>query len=332
MSRALQGKVAIVTGSGQGVAKGIAVGLGRAGAKVVTNDLKPNSGDLSDWVDRDEIEALLNDDDRREILALCGDAETTADAIVEEGGEAIPFYGDISDFDTVGRMVDAAMEQWGRVDILVNSAAGLGFGPFMELSREGWMHQTNAKLNGTFNTMHHALPIMQAQGYGRIFNASSGAWIGVPSLAAYSAANAGVIGLTKAVAGEIWGTGVTCNAYCPSAMSRSHINFRAKMRKLLEYAGPEAEETRKKLEHVEQEHQSAENLAPFFVYLSTEEAGHISGSVFDVAAGGRISIYADHSMSAQISKSDSPWTLEELSAEFNKTILKDYVTADKRLG
>jgi len=187
-------------------------------------------------------------------------------------------------------------------------------------------------MNGTFNAMHHTLPIMKNQGYGRIFNASSGAWIGIPNLAAYSAANAGVIGLTKAVAGEVWGTGVTCNAYCPSAMSRSHINFRAKMRKLLEFAGPEAEGTRKKLEHVEQEHQSAEKLAPFFVYLSTEEAAHISGSVFDVTAGGRISVYAENSMAAAISKSDLSWSLEELSAAFKERLLTDYVTPDKRLG
>lgn len=332
MSTPLDGKVAIVTGSGQGVAKGIAIGLARAGAKVITNNRKPGDASMSTWMTGDEIEPLLDDTDRADIERLLGDARTTADQIVGEGGDAVPFFGDVSDLDTAEALVATALDTWGRVDILVNSAAGLGHGPFLKLTPEDWHYQTHAKLTGAYNTMHHTLPHMIEQGFGRVINVSSGAWIGVPDLAAYSAANAGLVAMTKAVATEVWGTGVTCNAICPSALSRSHVNFRAKMRKQLEGTGPEMDGVRAMLEHVEREHGPAEHLAPFLVYLASENGADVSAAVFDVTAGGRITLYSEFSKAAEIRKDGGPWTLDELASAAPEQLLAGLLTPNRRLG
>ena len=130
MSKSLEGKVAIVTGSGQGVGRGIAVFLAREGAKVITNNrkrggVKCEQGDMTT-------------EEYREYLKLGGDAETTAEYIRSEGGEATPFFGDVSDHATAKRMIEFAVETYGRLDILINNAAGLGQGTIMDTTEELW--------------------------------------------------------------------------------------------------------------------------------------------------------------------------------------------------
>ncbi|ABW12679.1 short-chain dehydrogenase/reductase SDR [Parafrankia sp. EAN1pec] len=312
MGRRLEGKVAVVTGSGMGAAKGIAVGLAREGARVVTNNRKPGSVGLSSWSNKETTESLLNEEDKKVIASLSGDAQTTADQIIAEGGEAIPFFGDPGHFDTAGQLIQTAVDQWGRIDILVNGASGSGFGPFLKITQEDWHLQTHAKLTGTFNTMHHALPIMNQQRSGRILNAASDAWVGLPMLSAYSAANAGVVGLTRAVAQEVSGSNITCNVFCPRSISRNHVNWRASMRGKLAGGGPEIAALRERLAKEEKDHQAPENLGPFLAYLATEEAGNINGTVFTVTAGGRIALYSGFTQVAEIQKNDAPWTVEEL--------------------
>ncbi|ADP82074.1 short-chain dehydrogenase/reductase SDR [Pseudofrankia inefficax] len=322
MAGRLAGKVAVVTGSGMGAAKGIAVGLAREGARVVTNNRKPGSVGLSAWANSDDTESLLTDDDRRLIESLSGDARTTADQIVAEGGEAVPFFGDPGDVEVAGALVQTAVETWGRVDILVNGAAGSGFGPFLKLTPEDWFLQTHAKLTGTYNTMHHALPLMRRQGFGRVLNASSDAWVGLPMLAAYSAANAGVVGLTRAVAQEVRGSGITCNVFCPRSISRNHVNWRASMRRQLAKGGPEMEALRHRLEREDRDHQAPENLGPFLAYLASDAAAGINGEVFSVTAGGRVAQYDGFTIVSEIEKREAPWTVDELETIVPELLLK----------
>lgn len=313
--------MAVVTGSGMGAAKGIAVGLAREGARVVTNNRKPGSVGVSAWRNKEETESLLTEEDEQLIASLGRDARTTADQIIEEGGDAIPFFGDPGDFETAGEVIQAAVDEWGRLDILVNGAAGSGFGPFLKLTSEDWHYQTHAKLTGTFNTMHHALPIMKRQGFGRVMNAASDAWVGMPMLSAYSAANAGVVALTKAVAQEVAGSGITCNAFCPRSLSRNHVNWRASMRPRLAQGGPEVDALRRRLEEEDEDHQAPENLGPFFAYLATEEAAYINGAVFSATAGGRVGVYGDIARTAEIVKRDALWTVAELMVAVPEQLL-----------
>ena len=318
MSKNLEGKVAIVTGSGQGVGKGIAVGLAREGVKVVTNNRKPSA-------QKEPIPASLSEETRQRLLRLKGDAESTANLIIAEGGEAVPFYGDVSDFDIAEKMVEAAIDAFGRVDIIVNNAAGLGSGSILETDESSWDYQNIAKVKGTFNLMRHATPHMVKQKYGRVINIASHAWVGLQGLAAYCSANAAVVGLTKAAAKDLHHFGITVNAICPEAESPGHVvEFNAMVAKLSK-AGINVPED--KLKEVEAAHGPAENLAPFVGYLCTPEAEYINGAVFAVTGNGNINYFTNPIRRFEgLSKKDGMWTIEELSKVVPEQLLKGYVS------
>ncbi|MEK5163262.1 SDR family NAD(P)-dependent oxidoreductase [Paenibacillus sp. FSL R5-0527] len=328
MTKRLEGKVAVVTGSGQGVGRGIALVLAREGAKVVTNNRKPGSTGTASF--KKELDEQFNDEERAKLLTLKGDAESTANEIIKEGGEAVPFYGDVSEFATAGKLIQTAVDTFGRVDILVNNAAGMGFGMLATTTEADWDYQTVPKLKGAFNCLSHALPFMREQKSGRILNVASDAWVGIAGLGAYSAANPGIVGLTKAAAKELWPFGITCNAFCPQAASRSHVNFRATLRELIKTQGITMEVDEAKMKEVEEAHGPAENMAPFVAYLATEEAAFISGAVFSITANGRVALYSDPEPAGEIKKNEGPWTVEELIKTVPENLLKDYVSIATR--
>ena len=133
MEKCLEGKVAIVSGSGQGIGKGIAIGLARLGAKVITNNRKPNGLSAQKYHKED-----IPEEDWAEFCRLKGDAEGTANVIIAEGGEAKAFYGDCSNWKTAEEMVKTAVDTWGRIDIIVNSAAGMGTGDIATMDEANW--------------------------------------------------------------------------------------------------------------------------------------------------------------------------------------------------
>lgn len=324
MGKSLEGKVAVVTGSGQGIGRGIALVLAREGAKVITNNRKPSAQrDTADLSILDEVAKAKH-------AALSGDAEKTADEITAIGGEAIPFYGNVADYETAGRLIQAAIDTWGRIDILVNNAAGLGSGTLNDTSEEEWDYQTIPKLKGSFNTMKHAIPHMIKQKFGRIINIASDAWVGIPGLAAYSAGNAGLVGVSKAAAKELADHGITVNTVCPQADSPGHVlNFAIAMRKIEKLTGGTIQIDPEKMKEVEAAHGPAENMAPFLAYLATDEAAYISGAVFSVTGDARVTLYSEPLDAGTIKKSEGPWTVDELIERVPRTLLKDYVSIVK---
>ncbi len=317
MGKSLAGKTAIVTGSGQGVGRGIALGLAREGCKVITNNRKP--GGSADYHLQD-----MPEEERKKVLSLRGDAESTAELIRSEGGEAVPFYGDVCSHETAREMVEFAVKTYGRLDILVNNAAGLGQGTILTTTEPEFDYMTIAKMKGAYNTMHFAAPIMAEQGFGRIINCASSAWIGVPNLCAYSAGNAGVVGLTKAAALELAPLGITVNAYCPEASSPGHVaEFNRMVRTMGERLGQNLTMSGERQAEVEADHGPAENLGPFIAYLCTEDAGWINGVVFDLKASGKMAFYSDPVRVREISKTEGMWTVEELKEAVPKDLLFD---------
>ncbi len=322
----LDGKVAIVTGSGQGVGRGIAIFLAREGAKVITNNRKPGAVSANDFKPED-----MPEEEYKEIQALKGDAKTTADFIKAEGGEAEPFFGDVSDYETAGKLVQFAIDTYGRLDILINNAAGVKSGPLMGITEEDWDYQTVPKMKGAFNCMQHAVPQMIKQNYGRILNCASDAWVGLANAAAYSAGNAGIVGLTKASAKELARFGITVNAYCPQANSPSHVfGFNNMIRTLKAALGDKMQADPERMAEVVADHGPAEDMAPFLAYLCTEEAAFVSGSVFAVTASGKIDLYSDPVPVKRIKHPEGAWTVEELIEEMPKTIFEGYTSSALR--
>jgi len=186
MSGRLAGKVAIVTGAGSGIGRAVALRFAAEGAKVVVNDLVADA------------------------------AGRVAKEIEAAGGAALPFPGDVADSAQVEALVRAATSRFGRLDVLVNNAAAVLPGPLESIADADWRRTQAVTLDGVFYGIRAALPVMAAQGGGSIINVSSGAAVaGEPGLAAYGAAKAAVVNLTKTAAVENAARGVRVNCILP---------------------------------------------------------------------------------------------------------------------
>ena len=323
MGEVLKGKVAVVTGSGQGIGRAIAMGMAKQGAKVVTNNRRRGSTGNA-FLDDTMLEALDEKKKEwflRETSQISGDAETTAQAIKEAGGDAVPFFGDISDFKTAAKLVDFAVETFGGVDILVNVAGSFGFDNVWEISEELWDRVTRVKPKGYFNTMRHAIPYMLEKKWGRILNCTSRAFNGdVIKHAEYCAANAGVVGLTKAAAKELYRFGITCNAFSPWARTRASYGldtYDLALRK------DESVWIEKKPTLSAETTPQPERIVPFLIYLCTDAAAKVSASVFNLA-GNEIALYSEPVIEKSLFKVGEPWTLEELMKEAPRSLLAGY--------
>jgi 3-oxoacyl-(acyl-carrier-protein) reductase len=181
----LQGKVALVTGAGRGIGKGIAMKLAKEGASVVISDIDLNNANEA----VSEIEAI--------------------------GGKALGVQGNIATREDVEKMFNAAIEKFGTVDILVCNAGINRDGMLHKLSDEQWNSVIAVNLTGTFYCVQTAAKLMREKKYGRIINISSASWLGNVGQANYAASKAGIVGLTKTAARELAAKGVTANAICP---------------------------------------------------------------------------------------------------------------------
>jgi len=294
VSNRLKDRVAIVTGSGQGIGRAIAIALAKEGAKIVTNNRRPDTSG--------------------------GDAETTARQITDMGGQAIPFFGSVSDFEVAGKLVQAAVDKFGRLDILVNNAGTDRPHMVWNMTEEEWDICVDSFLKGTFNCTRFACGVMREQKWGRIMNTTSTAWLGTVGHCNYGAAKAGIVGLTRAVAREMGRYGVTCNAYAPTAATRFTVSEEivAGFKKRYE-AGLVTRERYEELTNPP----SPETVTPFIVYLCTGEAADINGQVFDVT-GGNIAIYSEPVKKKDINKEEGLWTVEELVELVPKVLLEGY--------
>lgn len=184
----LLGKVSIVTGSAQGIGKEVALRLARDGSDVVIVD-----------IDRDQ---------GREV----------ADQIQSLGRRSVVYEVDVSRWDQIKAMVDGVMKEFGKVDILVNSAGILGpTVPVTEYSIDDWDRVTNIDLKGTFLICKAVVEVMLPRKSGRIVNlASIAGKEGNPYMCAYSASKAGVIAFTRALALEVAGDNIIVNSVAPT--------------------------------------------------------------------------------------------------------------------
>ena len=322
MEKVLEGKIAVVTGSGQGIGRAIALAFAAQGAKVVTNNRKPGASAASMVTDEqlDKLSPERKEWYKKGFEAESGDAATTAQIIREMGGEATPVFCDITKIEDAKLLIDTTVDTYGRIDILCNVAGGFGFADIEDTTPEMWDHINNVKPRGYFYTLKYAIPYMRKQKYGRIIMCSSPAFAGGPlKQAAYIAANAGAVGLTSAAALECYADGITANCFCPGALTRATYELEAardSYDKGILIEGKtfmDAEAT-----------PGPEFVAPFVVYLASDKSSHITGSTF-MLSGNLVGLYHKPVLEKVLRKENTePWDLDELFEKVETEILPGY--------
>jgi len=282
----LDGKVAVITGAARGLGRSHALQLARQGARVVVNDL----GVKSDGTGRDE-----------------GPARAVCDEIAELGGEAVPHFGDVADWNDAKGLIQTAIDRFGDLNILVNNAGFLRDGLLFSMSEEDFDSVVRVHLKGHFCTMRHAgqywRETSKARGaplYGRLISTASESYLfGPPGQPNYSAAKAGIVAMTMGAAQLLLKYGVTANVFVPRARTR------------MTEVGPVAAMFAKPEEGFDTF--APENTSPLIGYLASPRAERISGYVF-IIWNKEVKIVSRPGI-AGVFQSDERWTTESLHAQ-----------------
>lgn len=242
----LENKVAIVTGAGRGLGRGIALKLAKEGAKVVAADMAP--------------------------------ATETVSLIEAAGGTASAFTVNVSKQDEVKAMVQYAIDTYGTLDIMVNNAGINRDGMLHKMPVENWNLVIDVDLTGAFYGTQEAIKYMRAKGYGRVINISSGSWLGNIGQANYAAAKAGVVGLTKTAARENARKGITCNVICPGFIE---TDMTLKLKEVNDGAAWESMMSRIPAGYAGK----PEDVGNMVAFLASDEASYITSEVINVGGG-----------------------------------------------
>ncbi len=259
MSRLCEGRVCIVTGAGRGIGREYAKLLSAHGAKVLVNDLGGSE-------------------------AGTGSDKTPAQSVVDEvksaGGDAVANYDDVSDFKAAKRMIDQAVETWGKLDVVINNAGILRDRMLVNMTEEEWDAVIKVHLKGTFGPAHHAAAhwrdVVKQTGApvdARIINTSSVSGIyGNIGQTNYGAAKQGIAAFSIIAARELRRYGITVNCIAPGALTRLTENLR---------------------ERTEEEKKQGDPfwIAPIVTWLASTESKDVTGRMFE--ASGRILAIAE---------------------------------------
>jgi 3-oxoacyl-[acyl-carrier protein] reductase len=277
----LDGRVAIVTGAGGGIGREHALLLAREGAAVVVDDIGTRAG---------------------------ADAVAVVDAITDAGGRAVACTASAT-WDGAAEIVGAAVDAFGRVDIVVNNATAGGNDDLWRFSEQEWDLALDVNLKGYFALIREATPHMARQGGGAIVNTSSSSGFGHPSHVAYASAKEGVVGLTRTAAKELGRFGIRCNAVRPVAITRQVADYHeqtVRWRRLMDLTMGVSTQAMDVVEH------GPDRVSPFVVWLCTDAAAGVNGRTFFVS-GDRVDLFTEPKPQRTI-VSEGGWTLDELDA------------------
>jgi NAD(P)-dependent dehydrogenase (short-subunit alcohol dehydrogenase family) len=281
----LDGRVAIVTGAGRGIGRSVARLLASEGASVVVNDL----GGAVDGSGQDTSPA-------HDVVA----------EIAETGGKAIANGADVSDHAAAENLVESAIEQFGRLDILVNVAGILRDRMVFNMTEQEWDDVIRVHLRGTFNTTKfassHWRSLREESAQNRIINFTSVSGLhGAPGQPNYAAAKMGIVGLTYSSAHALAKYGVTVNAISPGAATRMTDSIPAVRRR----TRPGVDEW------------SPDNVAPIVAYLASERSGWITGRVIH-SSGFEVSLYNNPEPISRLIGTE-PWDADALAEQVERS-------------
>ncbi len=248
----LQNKVIIITGAGSGVGQAATTLFTKEGAKVVAADINMKN------------------------------AEVTAKLVKDAGGEATPFFADVSKTDDVKNLIDKTVQMYGRLDVLYNNAGIAVTGTLLDTSEEMWDRTMNTNLKSVFLTCKFAIPYMLKQGGGTIINtASVNGLVGLPNDAVYDASKGGVVLLTKATALDFGTKNIRVNCICPGTIDTPFTHNALK-----EYGNyQENLEMLKKMNAALQRLVKPMEVAQLALFLASDESSAITGAAYVVDAG-----------------------------------------------
>ena len=281
----LDGRVAIVTGAGRGIGRSVAGLLASEGASVVVNDL----GSAVDGSGHDS-----------------GPAHDVVAEIAEAGGKAVVNGADISVFAAAENLVQTAIEEFGRLDILVNVAGILRDRMVFNMTEQEWDDVIRVHLKGTFNTTRfasaHWRSLRDESAQNRIVNFTSVSGLhGAPGQPNYAAAKMGIVGLTWSSARALGKYGVTVNAISPGAATRMTDSVPTDRRR----TRPEVDEW------------SPDNVAPIVAYLASERSGWITGRIIH-SSGYEVSLYSNPEPVVRI-VGTGPWQPDALAEQVERS-------------
>ena len=285
----MDGKVTLVTGSGRGIGRAVAMDLAAAGAKVVVNDFGSGlHGETTDQTPADEVVA--------EIKAA--------------GGEAVANQGSVAEAADAARMVQDAVESFGRIDAVVNVAGILRDAYFHKMTDEEWKAVVDVHLNGTYNVSRAAMDHFRPQKLGAFvhFTSTSGL-VGNAGQANYAAAKMGIVGLSRVIAMEGARANVRSNCISPFAWTR--------MIEAIPVTSDEMADAFDKFRR----NASAEHIAPVATYLCTDAAKDVTGNIFGVR-GNEIYLMSQPRPIRTLHKGDG-WTPEDLAATVEPALRHD---------
>jgi NAD(P)-dependent dehydrogenase (short-subunit alcohol dehydrogenase family) len=293
----LKDKVAVVTGAGGGIGRGIALLLGKEGAKVVVNDIGTSAtGEGLDTTPADNVVA--------EITAAGGTAVSNHDSVASlAGGEKI---------------IGTAVEKFGRIDIVVNNAGILRDRMLFNMSEDDWDAVIAVHLKGTFACTRAAITHMRQQKSGRIINiTSTSGLIGNYGQANYAAAKMGIVGLTKVTALDMARSNVTANCIAPFAWTR-----------MIGSIPTETDAQKARVEKIKK--MDPGMIAPLVAFLASDAAQEVNGQIF-VVRGKEIVLFSQPRPIRQIVDMEG-WTAEKVAAvipqAFKNSFYKLEVSAD----
>lgn len=286
MAGYLTGKSIAVTGAGRGIGRAVALACAAEGANVVVADYG---------------------------VGMAGEDPTSevADAVVTEitgaGGIAVAVADTVTTMAGGARIVQTAVDNWGRIDGVVCVAGILRERMLFNMAEDEWDPVVETHLKGTFTVFRHAAAVMRKQESGTLIGFTSGAFAGSVAQANYSAAKGGIVSLVRSAAVGLHRYGVTANCIAPIARTRMSANVPMELA----------------------ENGEPEDVAPMVAFLLGDKARHITGQVY-TAVGGKIAVWNQPREMRAMYK-DGRWTPDEIAARLDSTVGQERMPMIDRL-